>query len=66
VIGGRREAADFRLPHEMFADAPSLALDIQQHMDRISDPDPAKRPTTMQALTESQRLRERIIAAGAA
>lgn len=65
VIGGRREAADFRLPHEVFAAAPSLALDIQQHIDHLSNPDPAKRPTTMQALNESQRLRERIIAAGA-
>lgn len=65
VIGGRREAADFRLPPEVFADAPSLADDIQQHLDQISHPDPAKRPTTMQALNESHRLRERIIAAGA-
>ncbi len=65
VIGSLREAADFRLPGEVFADAPSLAPDIQDHIDRISDPDPAKRPTTMQALNESQRLRERIIAAGA-
>ena len=65
VIGSLREAADFRLPAEVFADARSLALDIQQHIDRISDPDPARRPTTMQALTESQRLRERIIAVGA-
>jgi hypothetical protein len=65
VIGGRREAADFHLPVELFAGAPTLRDDIQQHIDRISNPDPAKRPTTMQALTESQRLRERIIAAGA-
>jgi len=65
VIGGRREAADFRLPDDLFADAPSLATAIQQHIDRISEPDPTKRPTTMQALAESHRLRERIIAAGA-
>jgi hypothetical protein len=32
---------------------------------RLGDPDPSRRPTTMQALAESQRLRERIIAAGA-
>ena len=32
---------------------------------RLGDPDPAKRPTTAQALAESQRLRERIIAADA-
>jgi tetratricopeptide (TPR) repeat protein len=65
VIGGLREAADFRLPDSSFASAPAVAADIQLHIDRISNPDPAKRPTTMQALAESQRLRERIIAAGA-
>lgn len=65
VIGSLREAADFRLPSELFAEAPDLAADVQQHIDHISDPDPAKRPTTMQALAESQRLRERLIAAGA-
>ena len=47
------------------AQAPAVADEIQQHMLRIGDPDPAKRPSTLQALAESQRLRERIIAAGA-
>jgi hypothetical protein len=65
VIGSLREAADFRLPTELFEEAPALADDVQLHVDRISDPDPSKRPTTMVALAESQRLRERIIAAGA-
>jgi serine/threonine-protein kinase len=65
VIGSLREAADFRLPSELVKEAPALLTDLQQHVDRISDPDPLKRPTTMQALAESQRLRERIIAAGA-
>jgi serine/threonine protein kinase len=65
VIGGRRQAADFRLPAELFTEAPSVAADVQAHLDHISEGDPAKRPTTMQALAESQRLRERVIAAGA-
>jgi serine/threonine protein kinase len=65
VIGSLREAADFRLPSDLFEEAPDLAGDVQHHIDRISDPDPTKRPTTMQALAEAQRLRERIIAAGA-
>jgi hypothetical protein len=65
VIGSLREAADFRLPPEPFREAPALADPVQQHLDRISDPDPAKRPTSLQALAEAQRLRERIIAAGA-
>ncbi len=65
VIGSLREAADFRLPPELFSEAPQLGAEVQQHIDRISDPDPTKRPTTMVALAESQRLRERLIAAGA-
>ncbi len=65
VIGGRREAGDFRLPTEIFAEAAGVADDVQRHLDHISATDPAKRPSTAQALTQSQRLRERIIAAGA-
>jgi len=65
VVGGRRVAADFRLPEDIFKEAPQMAADVQAHIDRLSDVDPTKRPTTMQALAESQRLRERIIAVGA-
>ncbi|HEY0991380.1 MAG TPA: serine/threonine-protein kinase, partial [Kofleriaceae bacterium] len=65
VMGGARSANDFRLPARVFASAPALADEIQHHIMRIGDPDPARRPTTAQALAESQRLRERIIAAGA-
>jgi serine/threonine-protein kinase len=64
VIGSLREAADFRLSPSLFGGATELGEDLQQHLDRLSDPDPAKRPTTMQALAEAQRLRERIVAAG--
>jgi tetratricopeptide (TPR) repeat protein len=66
VMVGTRRPSDFQLPRHIFADAPSLTDEVQAHLDRLADPDPAKRPTTMQALAESQRLRERIIAAGAA
>ena len=66
VMAGTRRAEDFKLPGELFAQAPALADDVQSHIIRIGDPDPSKRPTTAQALAESQRLRERIIAAGAA
>ncbi|NVB82583.1 MAG: protein kinase [Kofleriaceae bacterium] len=65
VIGGRRGSDDFLLPADVFGEARSVAADVQEHLNRISDPDPAKRPTTAQALVESQRLRERVIAAGA-
>lgn len=62
-----RSADDFRLPPEVFAGIPKdLADDVQDHIMRLGDPDPAKRPTTTQALVESQRLRERIIAASTA
>ncbi len=65
LMSGARSPQDFRLPREVFSGAPHLAEDVQAHIIRLGDPDPAKRPTTTQALAESQRLRERIIAAGA-
>jgi serine/threonine protein kinase len=65
VMGGARSAEDFRLPTAVFAAAPALADEIQRHIMRLGDPDPTRRPTTAQALSESHRLRERIIAAGA-
>jgi hypothetical protein len=64
-MGGARRPEDFRLPPAVFASAPGLTGEIQHHIMRLGDPDPARRPTTAQALAESQRLRERIIAAGA-
>jgi hypothetical protein len=65
VSGARRGAGDFKLPAEVFKEAPGVQADVQAHLDRISQIDPTKRPTTAQALVESQRLRERITAAGA-
>jgi tetratricopeptide (TPR) repeat protein len=66
VMAGTRRVGDFQLPRHIFTDAPSLTEAVQAHLDHLADPDPIKRPTTAQALAESQRLRERIIAAGAA
>nr|HEX4312636.1 protein kinase [Kofleriaceae bacterium] len=65
LMAGTRSADDFRLPRGMFAAAPQFFDEIQAHIARLGDPDPAKRPTTLQALAESQRLRERVIAATA-
>ncbi len=65
VMGGLRSVDDFRLPASVTERAPHLADELQHHIMRLGDPDPARRPTTAQALAESQRLRERIIAAGA-
>ncbi|MEP6861284.1 MAG: protein kinase [Deltaproteobacteria bacterium] len=66
VMAGTRRAQDFVLPRAIFQDAPSLSEVVQAHLDHLGDPDVTKRPTTMQALAEAQRLKERIIAAGAA
>jgi serine/threonine-protein kinase len=66
LMAGTRRAEDFLLPLKLFVEAPAIADAVQAHIMRLGDPDPAKRPTTAQALAESQRLRERIIAVGAA
>jgi len=66
LMAGTRRAQDFVLPRAIFQDAPSLSEVVQAHLDHLGDPDVTKRPTTMQALAEAQRLKERIIAAGAA
>jgi serine/threonine protein kinase len=66
LMAGIRKAEDFMLPASTFANLPAhVADEVQQHLLRIGDPDPAKRPTTAQALADAQRLRERIIAASA-
>ena len=66
LMAGIRKAEDFLLPSSVFASLPQVVADeVQQHLLRIGDPDPAKRPSTAQALADSQRLRERVIAATA-
>ncbi len=67
LMAGTRRAEDFALGPAVLAEVPpALAAALQAHLARLGDPDPAKRPTTAQALAESQRLRERAIAAHAA
>jgi tetratricopeptide (TPR) repeat protein len=64
LMAGTRHADDFLLPPEVAAQAPASILDeVQRHLLRLGDPDPTRRPTTAEALAESQRLRERMIAA---
>ena len=66
LMAGTRRAEDFLLPAAVLAQAPpAIADEVQQHLLRIGHPDPSRRPSTTQALADSQRLRERIIAAGA-
>lgn len=64
LMAGTRHAEDFLLPPQVLAAEPAIADEVQQHLLRIGDPDPSRRPTTAQALAESQRLRERLIASG--
>jgi serine/threonine-protein kinase len=66
LMAGTRHADDFTLPPDVLAGAPTLADALQGHLLRLGDPDPAKRPTTSQALVEAQRLRERAIATNVA
>ncbi len=66
LMAGTRRADDFALSRSVFASAPQIWEDVNAHILRLGDPDPTKRPTTLQALAESQRLRERVIAATAA
>jgi serine/threonine protein kinase len=65
VMSGTRHAEDFALPADKLASAPHVADDMQHHLALLGDPDPTKRPTAAQALVAAQRLRERLIAAGA-
>ena len=63
LMAGVRTGDELRLPASVFAGVPAdLAEAVQAHLLHLADPDPAKRPTTTQALLEAQRLRERIIA----
>jgi hypothetical protein len=66
VLAGARRAEDLVLPTAITETAPALARDVQAHLARLGNPDPARRPTTIQALAEAQRLRERAIAADVA
>ncbi|MBL9019510.1 MAG: protein kinase [Myxococcales bacterium] len=66
LMAGVRKDDDFRLPTALLAGvAPDIAEAVQDHLHRCGDVDPTKRPSTTQALAESQRLRERLIAAEA-
>ncbi len=66
LMSGQRKDDDFRLPESVLTGVgKALADEVQDHLYRLGNADPAKRPTTAQALAESQRLRERLIAADA-
>ncbi|MEZ4363367.1 MAG: serine/threonine-protein kinase [Kofleriaceae bacterium] len=64
VLAGKRAREDFRLPPEVLRSAPDVADDLNEHLMSLGDPDPARRPSTREALEQAQRLRERVMAAG--
>ena len=63
VMAGTRTPDDFLLPDDIRMATPSIGDEVQAHLLRLGHPDPARRPTTAEALADSQRLRERLIAA---
>src|SRR4029078_2823418 len=64
LMAGTRRAEDFLLPKPILEVTP-IAEEVQAHLMRIGHPDPATRASTAQALAVAQRLRDRLIAAGA-
>jgi hypothetical protein len=63
LLAGTRARGDFRLPGEVLAGAPpELAELLQDHLDRLGDPQVMGRPDTRQALQEARRLRDIAIA----
>ena len=77
LLSGRRQRGDFRLPEAVIASVGAglagtpagqagvaeLVDALQDHLDRLGDPDPACRPDTGTAMAEARALRDRAIAA---
>ncbi|HTM20159.1 MAG TPA: serine/threonine-protein kinase [Kofleriaceae bacterium] len=65
LLAGTRKRGDFRLPPAVLSDAPAeIAGGLEDHLDRIGDPDPSGRPDTEQALRTALYLRDLAIAEG--
>jgi serine/threonine-protein kinase len=63
LLAGTRARGDFRLPDAVLAGAPpDLARLLQDHLDRLGDPEAAARPDTTRALREARQLRDVAIA----
>jgi serine/threonine-protein kinase len=63
LLSGARARGDFKLPPEVVG-PPALLAALQDHLDRIGDPDPAGRPSTDAALAEAQAMRADAITLG--
>jgi serine/threonine protein kinase len=65
LLSGARARGDFRPPADITRGAPpALVAALTDHLDRVGDPDPARRPSTDDALAEAQVLRDQALAAG--
>jgi protein kinase-like protein len=65
LLAGTRKRGDFRLPPAVLSDAPAeIAQGLEEHLDRIGDPDAGARPDTEPALRTALYLRDLAIAEG--
>ncbi len=63
LMAGIRERGDLRLPAELTKSLhPDLRAELQEHLDRLGDPDPSSRPSTSDALKQARTLRDLSIA----
>jgi tetratricopeptide (TPR) repeat protein len=59
LLAGTRRRGDFHLPPAAVQGAPAaLVRALQDHLDRLGDPDPENRPETTRALAEARALRD--------
>jgi hypothetical protein len=63
LLGGARKRGDFALPSQLREQGPpDLMTAVQDHLDRLGDPDTAQRPDTAEALASASALRDRVVA----
>jgi len=63
LMAGIRERGDLRLPGELTTSLhPDLRAELQEHLDRLGDPDAGSRPSTSDALKQARTLRDLAIA----
>ena len=59
LLAGTRKQGDFRLPASATQGlSAALAQSLQEHLDRLGDPEPENRPNTARALAEARALRD--------
>jgi serine/threonine-protein kinase len=59
LLAGTRRRGDFRLPDRVLQGAPTALVEaLQEHLERLGDPDIENRPDTARALAEARALRD--------